>query len=101
MTHNEGHCHEEGCSSHDAGCCHSEHHHHEHFSHELIEMADEAWMEVLYEKIKEKIRATNGQHLEQLASIVAEANQARWRHKLAKQTDIQDFEQKVTDFFKQ
>lgn len=95
--HNEGHCHEEKCGE---GCCHGEHHHHAHFSHELIELADQAWMEVLYEKIKDKVRAKSDKHLDQLAEIVAESNQSRWHHKLAKHNDIKAFEQKVSEFFK-
>ena len=82
-------------------CCHDHHHdgEHEDFSKQLLELADEAWMEVLYDKIKSKIETTNGAKLEQLAQIVADANNARWEAKLSKEKRCDEFEDKIAHFF--
>lgn len=106
--HHHGSCSSHGescnCGCHDESCaceCHKHHHHHEHedFAHELIEMADEAWMEVLREKIKKQVEASSGKNLDQLAKLVAEANQSRWKSKLALNKAANNFRDKVSDFF--
>jgi hypothetical protein len=114
MTHNQGHHHHGECCSKEGECCHSEdscgaHHHHHHeccghhehedFSEQLIEMADEAWMEVLKCKIKEHINNSSGSHLDELAKIVSESNHCRWKHKMAGRKGIDTFKHKVRDFF--
>lgn len=96
-------CEECTCCCHDTSSCQdsSHHHHHEHqdFSQTLLELADEAWMEVLYEKIKAKVESSSGKNLDKLAQIVAESNQERWKHKLAGQKVGGDFHTKVSEFF--
>lgn len=62
------------------------------YTDELLHLADEAWMEVLKEKIKEEIRTNNGEHLTQLAKLVSTANNARWKDKLQGKKDYEDFE---------
>lgn len=76
-------------------------HHHEDqdFSKELLEMADEAWMEVLYDKVKEHVIKSHSAHLDQLAKIVADANSARWKEKMALQKNCHDFKDKIDQFF--
>lgn len=110
MSHD--HCHEGSCSvtghhhHHHGECCHGSHdtccHHHEHedFAHELLDLADEAWMEVLKEKIKDQIRENNGKHLDALAKLVAESNNVRWKNKLSLQNTWGDFKAKVDAIFK-
>jgi len=95
--HQEDHC-SQCCS---CSCHDSDHHHegHEGFSHELLEMADDAWMEVLKEKIKEQILATNGKKLDELAKIVASSNEARWKYKKSSLGLCHDYKQKIQDFF--
>ena len=104
------HCHNKECSAcssnghhHESCCkCHDHHHHdgeHEGFAKQLLELADEAWMELLHEKVKKRIEATNGAKLDQLAQIVADANNARWQSKLAKEKGCEEFEEKVANFF--
>lgn len=46
----------------------------------FLQLADEAWTEVLKEKIKEHIRAES-KGLDQFAKLVAEANYERWKTK--------------------
>lgn len=107
MSHHHHHCH-----SHDdqESCCHEESHHdccgsydhhedHQSFAHDLLEIADEAWMEVLKDKIKEQIVKIDGAHLDELAKIVAEANSARWSHKLGENHVNEEYHEKVADFF--
>ncbi|MCE5316254.1 MAG: hypothetical protein LLG04_02685 [Parachlamydia sp.] len=95
-AHGEHHasCHECACGHH-----HHPHEHHEDFAHELLEMADQAWMEVLKEKIKEQIKSTNGPHLDQLAKLVAESNHVRWQHKMGVLKDVQSYKEKLSAFF--
>ncbi len=107
MTHHHHHHHgDECCSEHE--CCHEEscehHHHHAHehhddFAHQLLDMADEAWMELLKEKVKEQIKTSSGAQLDQLAKLVSEANHVRWKHKMGLQKDAQTYQDKLSAFF--
>lgn len=72
----------------------------EHFSDQLLKMADEAWMELLKEKIKQKIEETTGPHLDKLAAIVAQANHDRWNNKMGIIRGKDTFESKLDDYFK-
>ena len=103
MSHEHDHCHDhqDSCCSHDHhqhSCCHE--HHHEDFAHQLLQLADEAWMEVLKEKIKEEVRQHNGPHLDALAKLVAETNNNRWKNKLGIQNTVEDFKGRLGDLFK-
>lgn len=109
MTHHHHHSHCDICCAHGEqhaheGSCNHHHHHHAHdhhgdFARELLEMADEAWMEVLKEKIKDHIRTTNGAHLDQLAKLVSESNHERWKHKMNVQKDVHSYQDKLSAFF--
>ncbi len=97
--HHHHHC----CDEQECSCCH----HHdedscgkEDFADQLLQLADEAWMEVLKEKIKAHVTKSNGAQLEKLAKVVAEANKDRWRLKLASKKGCEDFHCKIADFFK-
>lgn len=91
------HCHSEQCST-DCKCsCHQ--HDYSHFSDQLLAMADEAWMELLKEKIKEKIEEQTGKHLDQLASLVATANHARWNNKIESSKAKGEYKEKIADYF--
>jgi hypothetical protein len=70
------------------------------FAHQILEMADEAWMEVLHDKIKEHVLAHCGTQLDELAKIAAESNGARWKHKKGAMQEAEDFDNKVDDFFR-
>lgn len=86
----------------ESSCCGHHHHHHgdKDFSSQLLEMADEAWMEVLKEKIKEQILKSNGSHLDRLAKLVSDANGSRWKHKLGVNKILNDYKDQMTEFFK-
>lgn len=112
--HNGQCCHGKQCSS--CGCCSShksqgcscschegtcnlqgEGHEHGDFAHQLLELADEAWMEVLKEKIKEEVKKSNGPHLDQLAKLASESNNERWKHKLSSKKVACCFKDKLDD----
>jgi hypothetical protein len=107
MSH-QNHCPIHG--DHSCSCCPKCHEIcHEHFHGEapkedclqnFLELADQAWMEVLKEKIKEHILATKGAHLKELAKIISEANQKRWQNKIAAKHGEQEFRDDVCEFMK-
>lgn len=102
----EGHEHKEGTCS--CGCGEKTHHHHEHSHHDLeghcncaekfLRLADEAWQEVLKEKIKDKIRSKRGEHIEKLAEIVATANGEKWKHIISAKIKCNQFKDNLKDF---
>ena len=85
------------CSCHEM---HDHHHHHDAHEHqdyadELLELADDAWMEVLMDKIKEEILAHSGEHLTQLAKLVTATNHERWKDKLAEKYNKENFREEL------
>jgi len=108
MSHHHEH-HHDCCSSQEhcgarSSCSYgSDHHHHHHseggFSDDLLEVADEAWMELLKEKIKDQIAKNHGAHLDELAQIVSEANSERWKLKLSKEKIADRYEEKIENYF--
>lgn len=92
-SENKHHCCCKGCN-----CgCHGDHE--GDFAHELLEMADEAWMDLLRDKIKLQIETLSGKHLTELASLVANANHKKWIDKMAAGDSKDDYEDKVAEFF--
>src|ERR1700721_2272066 len=103
---------EQSCSTHDKTCscsCHScqvchpeyEEHKHEDCASDFLAIADEAWMEVLKDKIKEHILATQNDRMTELAKIVSETNNQRWRNKMEKKHGCMEFKEKLSRFFGQ
>jgi hypothetical protein len=108
MSHCHCHCHDHS-DEHCGECCSSHHHHHDECcgdgrhheasgSEAFLELADEAWMEVLKDKIKAHILA-NDTKMDELAKIISEANHARWKMKMAGKHGCDDFKQKLHDYF--
>lgn len=64
----------------------------------FLELADQAWMEVLKEKIKEDIKS-NAKHMDQLAHLISEANHERWQKKMENKQCTGGFEEKLKEFF--
>jgi len=101
-SHIHEHQHEGSCSC-GCGCgCGSKSHHDEegscHCAEKFLEIADEAWREVLKEKIKAKILAKKGEHMEKLAEIIAVANGAKWKYKISAKTKIHEFKDNLKEF---
>jgi hypothetical protein len=103
FTHMHEHQHEEnyGCGC-GCGCgCGSQHHHHEEgckCAEKFLEIADEAWKEVLKEKIKAKILTHKGEHMEKLAEIIAKANGEKWKHIISAKTKSNEFKDSLKEF---
>jgi len=66
----------------------------------LLAVADVAWMEVLKEKIKEHILASDHK-INDMAKIVAQTNHERWHHKMAKQKCMENYEESLSELFDQ
>jgi len=56
-------------------------------------------MELLKERIKEEIKQNGGDHINQLAKLVATANHARWKDKMLVKKDVEDFENQLKNLF--
>ncbi len=93
---------EKGCE--ESSCCESEHGHHHHqddkceMLYSLLDVANEAWRDVLKEKIKDYIRA-NDHKIDDVAKIVAETNHKVWEHKMAKEKLACNFKEKMKELF--
>lgn len=83
------------------GCqCHATHFEgREDFAAELLHLADDAWMELLKEKIKEQILKKNGKQLDKLAALVSNANHSRWQHKMGEQGAKQELRKDLGSLF--
>lgn len=90
-----------GCSEHS----HNHHHHHHngddggHCAEKFLKLADEAWKEVLKEKIKEKIIAKREEHMEKLAEIIAKANGEKWKSIISSKMKCNEFKDNIKEFF--
>ena len=90
-------CHPGGGHSHeDHGHCHEGGHDHQsEFSHQLLEIANEAWIEVIKDKIKQKIIAKKGAQLDKVAELVSDTNSARWKEKKSIHNACCDYKHKL------
>lgn len=89
-----------GCSKSQCGCKKSDCSKGEgcNYAAKFLELADQAWMDVLKEKIKENIRQ-NSPHLDELAKVISEANHERWKHKMEEKSCCGGYEEKLKKFF--
>lgn len=69
------------------------------YAEKFLELADQAWMEVLKEKIKDSIRS-NDKKLDELAHLITEANHDRWQKKIESKKCCGSFDEKLKNFFK-
>ncbi|MBA3722067.1 MAG: hypothetical protein H0W88_06680 [Parachlamydiaceae bacterium] len=67
-------------------------------SQQLLNLANIAWMEVLKEKIKEHIRATDSK-IDEMAKIVAESNREYWHAKMAEGKAKEHYETRLSQLF--
>lgn len=86
------------------GCSCGKHYHHHHeegcnCGEKLLMIADEAWKELLKDKIKAKILAKKGDHLEKLAEIVAVANGEKWKHMISAKTKCNKYKDTLKEYF--
>lgn len=66
----------------------------------FLELADQAWMELLKEKIKTHIQS-QAKNMDELARLISEANHERWQKKLEDKECCGSFEEKLKGFFQQ
>ena len=65
----------------------------------LLALADEAWHEVLKEKIRKEIEESCGEKLNDLARLVATANGQKWSHMIAGKAKCDQYKRSVKEFF--
>lgn len=98
--HTHGH-HKEKCCT--CGCTDYSHEHDTegscHCAEKFLELADEAWKEVLKEKIKEKIIIKKAEHLDKLAEIVAKANGEKWKNIISSKMQCNEFKENIKEYF--
>lgn len=88
-----------GCCGHKEGSCGAKNADGS-WGEKFLALADQAWMEVLKEKIKENIKA-NGKHMDELARLISETNHDRWKKKMDAKNCCSCFEDKLKGFFEQ
>lgn len=98
--------------AHEEHCKCGEHHHCEEKMHQkfhdehckctdkFMELAGEAWMELMKEKIKTEIEKEKGSDLQKLAEIVAKASGEKWKHKIAAKIGCEEYKNTLKEFFK-
>jgi len=77
-------------------------HHHEdhcHCEEKFLKLADEAWKEVLKEKIKAEIEKKQGDSLEKLAEIIAKTNTEKWKHQITIKSKCEEYKNTLKEFF--
>ncbi len=94
-------CNEEDtcCDESSAECCDSNSNECCNMAERLLELADEAWFELLKEKIKKEIESTSGAKMNELAKMVAKANCERWSHKIKGKAKCEEFKHNLKSFF--
>ena len=65
----------------------------------LIGLADEAWFEVVKDKLKKEIESSCGEKLDQLAKIVADANCAKWAHEVQGKVKCEEYKGAIKQLF--
>lgn len=65
----------------------------------LLDLADEAWLEVVKEKIKKEIEASCGDKLNKVAKLVAETNKAKWGAKISAKQHCKEYQQNLLQLF--
>lgn len=68
-------------------------------THYFLELADTAWEEVLKEEMKAYIMKTQGTRMKELAKIVAEGNNQKWKGKMQNKKECMEFKEELRHFF--
>jgi hypothetical protein len=88
-------------SKHDECCYDQDHQKATNKANYFLEVANEAWEEVLKDKIKEHILNTQNDRMTKLAKIVAEGNTQHWKNKMEKKQGCANFLEELCQFFSQ
>ena len=65
----------------------------------LLALADEAWFEVLKEKMKAEIVKSCGDKMDKLAKLVVDANKGKWEHTIQGKVKCEEYKQNLKNFF--
>jgi len=65
----------------------------------LLCLADEAWYEVLKEKMKDDIRKSCGDQMEKIAKLVNETDKAKWECKMKAKSKCDEYKQNLKNLF--
>ena len=90
ITNQEQDCYQPAASTaeHEEDCC-SE------MPEKLLQLADEAWMEVLKDKIKKEIITADKGKLDEIAKLVVETNFAKWQNMIADKMKCEEYTEKL------
>ena len=59
----------------------------------LINLSDEAWYELLKDKMKDQIQASSGDKMDRMAEFITKANNERWAHMITGRARCEQFKQ--------
>jgi len=65
----------------------------------LLALADEAWHELLKDKIKAEIAKSCAEGMDKLAKLVAETNKAKWTHTIKGKVKCEEYKDKIKELF--
>lgn len=65
----------------------------------LLTLADEAWYELLKEKIKAEILDSCGPRMDKLAKLIAETNHAKWTHEIQGKVKCEEYKGSLKAMF--
>lgn len=68
------------------------------YAEKFLQLADQAWTELLKEKIKEHIQS-QAKNMNDLARLISEANHERWQKKMENAQCCGCYEEKLKEFF--
>lgn len=71
------------------------------YSDQLLALADEAWEELLKDKIKAEILKKSDKNLTELAQAVTEANHIRWKALMTEKSNDDNFKDRLQDILSQ
>ncbi len=63
----------------------------------LLTLADDAWYELLKEKMKAEIQKSCGDNMDKIAKLVTETNCAKWSHMVTGKVKCDEYKQQLKD----
>lgn len=75
------------------------HEEHCHCEEKFLKLADEAWMEVLKDKIKCQIEKNQCESMDKLAEIIATTNTDKWKHQIMIKSKCEEYKNTLKEFF--
>ncbi|MFQ5645871.1 MAG: hypothetical protein ACE5GM_02990 [bacterium] len=63
----------------------------------LLSLADQAWEELLKEKMKAEIQKSRGEKMDKIARLVVEADLAKWGHMITGKAKCEEYKQSLKE----